>query len=303
MAIKTNTLIGKQIHLGLPTWALLSVLLPLSVWAGNRMLPSALTSKTAATQTSLPDPDSLLFAEKQLLVRAQKGLSAQTLAVAHSFLGTPYVGGTLDRSRTEHLVVNFRELDCWTFVESSLATPLADSGSYASYKAHLQELRYWGGTMDGYGSRIHYFTGWLLQNEKRGILDDLTAEMGGIHYRTNVSYISARPAKYPKIKNPETLRDIKTAEKRINAHPWFYIPQDQVSSMEHLIQEGDIISLTAWKPDLDIVHQGFAVRVNGRVHLMHASSLGKKVLISKQALPQYLHSQAGQTGIMVARLR
>jgi hypothetical protein len=73
--------------------------------------------------------------------------------------------------------------------------------------------------------------------------------------------------------------------------------------MEHLIQEGDIISLTAWKKDLDIAHQGFAVKVNGRMHLMHASSLGKKVVISKQPLPEYILSQPGQTGIMVARLR
>ena len=139
--------------------------------------------------------------------------------------------------------------------------------------------------------------------KKRGLLDDLTEQMGGVRYQPNISYISARPAKYPKVKNPDVMRDIKNAEKRINAHPWFYIPQNKVSSMEHLIQEGDIISLTAWKPDLDIAHQGFAVLVNGRIHLMHASSLGKKVIISRQPLPNYLRSQAGQTGIMVARLR
>jgi hypothetical protein len=39
------------------------------------------------------------------------------------------------------------------------------------------------------------------------------------------------------------------------------------------------------------------------MHLMHASSLGKKVVISKQPLPEYILSQPGQTGIMVARLR
>lgn len=303
MGEKTNTRIDKKTPWGLSTLALLSLLLPLVFWAGNRVLPSGLTTKPAATHPALPDPDSLLFLEKQQIALAHTGLVAKTLAVAHSFLGTPYVGGTLDRSNSEHLVVNFRELDCWTFVESSLAVALADSGSYTSYKAHLQELRYWGGTVDGYGSRIHYFTGWLLQNEKRGLLDDLTAPMGGIRYNPNISYISARPHKYPKIKNPETLRDIKTAEKRINAHPWFYIPQNQVRKMESLIQEGDLISLTAWKPDLDIAHQGFAVRVNGRIHLMHASSLGKKVLVSKQPLPEYLLKQAGQTGIMVARFK
>jgi len=258
---------------------------------------------TIVFQSAAEAKDSLLFIEKQKRSFPETSLAAKTLAVARTFLGTPYVSGCLDCTLKEQLVVNFNELDCWTFVENSLAIALADPGSFQSCKAHIQALRYWGGTVDGYGSRIHYFTGWLLQNEKSGVVQDLTASLGGVPYKKTISYISARPNKYPKIKDPENLRAIKAAERRINAHPWFYIPQDKVAQMEHLIQEGDIISLTAWKPELDIAHQGFAVKIDGRIHLMHASSLGKKVIISKQALPDYLKAQIGQTGIMVARLQ
>ncbi len=92
-----------------------------------------------------------------------------------------------------------------------------------------------------------------------------------------IGYISARPAKYPKIKNPENLRAIRSCGAPNQCSQWFYIPKKRVAAkMEHLIQEGDIVSLTAWKPELDIAHQGFAVKINGRIHLMHASSLGKK---------------------------
>ncbi len=247
--------------------------------------------------------DSLLFLEKQRIADQESSLRARTLLIARSFLGTPYVHGCLDRNPEECLAVNLCELDCWTFMENSLAIALAAPGDYADYKKHLQELRYWGGFVNGYGSRIHYFSGWLLQNEKRGILQDLSLEMGAVPYKKQIGYISARPAKYPKVKEPENLRALRAAERRINAHAWYYIPQNKVAQMEHLIQEGDIISLTAWKKDLDIAHQGFAVKVNGRMHLMHASSLGKKVVISKQPLPEYILSQPGQTGIMVARLR
>jgi hypothetical protein len=247
--------------------------------------------------------DSLLFLEKQQIALRERSLKARTLLIARSFLGTPYVHGCLDRNPEECLAVNLCELDCWTFMENSLAIALAAPGDYADYKKHLQELRYWGGYVNGYGSRIHYFSGWLLQNEKRGILQDLSFEMGAIPYKKQIGYISARPAKYPKVKEPENLRALRAAERHINAHAWYYIPQNRVAQMEHLIQEGDIISLTAWKKDLDIAHQGFAVKVNGRMHLMHASSLGKKVVISKQPLPEYILSQPGQTGIMVARLR
>lgn len=246
--------------------------------------------------------DSILFLEIQKNALVEATLPSRTLAVARTFVGTPYVNGCLDRTAQEYLAVNLTQLDCWTFVENSLAIALAEPGDFQSYKIHLQELRYWGGQINGYGSRIHYFSGWLLQNEKRGILQDLTETMGGIPYRKKIGYITARPAKYPKIKSPDNFRALQMAERRINAHKWFYIPKNRVAAMEHLIEEGDIVSLTAWKPELDIAHQGFAVKIKGRIYLMHASSLGIKVIISRQPLPEYLALQRGQTGIMVARL-
>jgi len=289
-------LIGSSFYLGIDSISLGES--PGFEWRPVRFLkPHRSFSQSGVTS------DSLLFLEKQKYALEQTSISAKTLAVARSFVGTPYVTGCLDRNSEECLSVNLCELDCWTFVENSLAIALAEPGNYQSYKTHLQDLRYWGGHVNGYGSRIHYFTGWLLQSEKRGILDDLTEKMGGIPYRKKIGYMSVRPAKYPKVKNPENLRNIRAAERRINAHQWFYIPKKRVAVMEHLIQEGDIVSLTAWKPELDIAHQGFAIKINGRIHLMHASSLGKKVIISKQPLPEYLATQVGQTGIMVARLK
>ena len=252
--------------------------------------------------TTIGGADSLLFLEKQKTALTETTLHSKTLAVARTFLGTPYVNGCLDRNAEECLAVNLCELDCWTFMENSLAIALAEPGDFQSYKAHLQELRYWGGTVNGYGSRIHYFTGWLLQAEKTGILSDLTKEMGGVPYRKNIGYISARPAKYPQIRNAENFRALTAAEKRINAHAWHYIPQSKIASIEDQIRDGDIVLLTSAKRDLDIAHQGFAVRRNGRVHLLHASSLSGKVIVSKQPLSQYVIAQKGQTGIMVARL-
>jgi hypothetical protein len=290
MGRKTNTM-GK-----------VSLLLSGLLWAG------ALGIKPANMGIGIPVSqisanDSLLFIEKQKRALVEPTLPAKTLAVARTFIGTPYEHGCLDRNSQECLEVNLCELDCWTFMENSLAIALAEPGSFQSYKTHLQDLRYWGGNVNGYGSRIHYFTGWLLQNEKRGLLKDMTESMGGIPYKKTIGYISARPGKYPKIKDPENLKALRASERRINAHPWFYIPKDKVAAMEHLIQEGDIISLTAWKPELDIAHQGYAVKIDGRIHLLHASSLGKKVIISKQPLPEYIGTQIGQTGIMVARLQ
>ena len=247
--------------------------------------------------------DSLLFIEKQKVAETGTNTSTRTLAVAKSFLGAPYVHGCLDCQVEEKLTLNLREMDCWTFVENSLAIALAYDGSYQFYQTHLQQLRYWGGTVDGFGSRIHYFTGWLLQAEKCGVLEDITESLGGIPYKKKIAYITARPAKYPKIQNTKVLRELQSAEKRTNAHAWHYIPKNRIAKMEHLIQEGDIVCLTSVKADLDIAHQGFAVKQNGRIYLMHASSLAGKVIIARQPLTQYIAAQRGQSGIMVARLK
>lgn len=247
--------------------------------------------------------DSLIFREKQKIVSGEQTMAAKTLAVAKSFLGTPYVTGTLDGNATEQVVVNLRQLDCWTLVECSLAlAQTGRDGSPEDYVSHLRQLRYWGGAVKGYGSRMHYFTGWLMQAEKYGYLRDLTHETNGIPYNKKVGYISARPDRYPKVRDPETFRAVKGGEKHINAHKWYYIPQSRIKSIEARIQEGDIILLTSAKRDLDISHQGFAVRQDGRIHLLHASSLSKKVIISKQPLSDYVLSQKGQSGIMIARL-
>lgn len=269
---------------------------PLTVWPPNTVSIEALVYEASAA-------DSTLFFQKQKLVTADIPTPQRTMTVAKSFLGAPYVLGCLDRRQEEQLTINLRELDCWTFVEISLAISLAQEGNFKSFAELLQQLRYWGGTINGYGSRIHYFTGWLLQAEQNGLIEDLSASMGGIPYKKQVGYISARPHKYPKIKDAQALTNIRHAEKRINAHQWHYIPQAKIAKMEHLIQEGDLVCLTSVKQDLDIAHQGFAVKQNGRIYLMHASSLSKRVVLSRQPLAEYVISQPGQSGIMVARFK
>ena len=186
---------------------------------------------------------------------------------------------------------------------NSLAIAQSYNGTFDFYKDYLQHLRYWGGYIDGFGSRIHYFSGWLLQAEKSGILQDITASLGGVPYKKKIGYISARPVKYPKVQDKFVMQQLQSSEKRINAHAWYYIPKSQIGKVEHLIEEGDIICLTSVEADLDIAHQGFAVKHNGRIYLMHASSLAGKVIIARQPLAQYVASQRGQSGIMVARLK
>lgn len=252
----------------------------------------------------LQSADSLIFLEKRNIAASGRDVAQKTLAVAKSFLRTPYVSGTLDIHPSERLVINLRALDCWTLVENSLAIALTsrDQGNFETYQHYVQQLRYWGGVIKGYGSRIHYFTGWVIQAQQLGFLRDLTQSFGGIPFNKEINYISLHADKYPKIRESNALKSIQLSEKRVSAHHWYFIPKAKIKSIEHLIQEGDLLLLTSTKRGLDISHEGFAVRQNGRIHLLHASSLHRKAIISGQPLAEYMKGQKGQSGIIILRL-
>jgi Protein of unknown function (DUF1460) len=279
------------------------ILMVLFIAIKAHFFPDVVPIPIANAQSTTHHADSVIFTQKRTLIDPGASKPAQALAVAISFKGTPYATGTLERGDTEQLVVNLRQLDCWTLVENSVAIALAGpDASYETYRDQLRDLRYWGGTIDGYGSRIHYFCGWILQAQKYGLLEDITRDLGGISLKKRFDYITQRPAKYPKIRDENTFRALRGAEQRISAHAWHYIPKSKVAAAEKKIQEGDIVLLASSKPGLDIAHEGFAVKIRGRIHLLHASSIGKKVLVSAEPLAAYLAKQKGMLGIMVVRL-
>lgn len=51
---------------------------------------------------------------------------------------------------------------------------------------------------------------------------------------------------------------------------------------------------------LDVAHTGFAIWIDGRLHLMHAPLVGTDVEISRRPLAERIRGIGGQDGIMVA---
>lgn len=248
-----------------------------------------------------------IYKHKMEIASEASTVPEKVLAVGLSFEDTPYVGGVLDRDSVEHLVINLRALDCWTFVENTVALALSsqrtETSNWESYQDQVRNLRYWGGQIGGYGSRIHYFSAWILQAEKLGILTDMTRELGGVPYEKKVHYMTAHRDQYPLLKDDKAFEILKNAEKRRNNHAFYYFPKSKARIIEDSIQDGDIIAITSSKRDLDISHQGIAVRRGGRVFLLHASSELKKVIVSPWPLAEYLQRNKGQSGFMVIRLK
>ena len=227
------------------------------------------------------------------------------VSVGKTFLGTPYVAKTLEVGETESLVINLHGLDCTTFVENVLAFSLMIKNkktAFDDFTKTLKTIRYKNGVLDGYSSRLHYFSEWIANNQFKGIVTDITAAIGGIPITKEINFMSTHRDLYPFLKdNDDNLEKIKSSENYLNTAPICVLSQDQIAANEQLIQSGDIIALTTSIKGLDITHTGIATREqDGRIHLLHASTSGA-VEVSKLPLVDYLRGIKSNTGIMVAR--
>lgn len=227
------------------------------------------------------------------------------VAVGKTFIGTPYVAKTLEIGETESLVINFQGLDCTTFVENVLAFSLMlqnNEKDFDSFLDHLETIRYKNGELNGYPSRLHYFSEWIANNEHKGLLKDMTSEIGGVVSSKAINFMSTHRELYPFLKDDENYKKIQASEEFLKLQSICILPQDQIKANEHLIQTGDIIALTTSIKGLDITHTGIASReADGRIHLLHASTGSMEVEVSKLPLAEYLKGIKSNTGIMVAR--
>ena len=260
-----------------------------------------LTSQLNAQINYLPE-DTVIFS--RFLQYSRQG-DHSMLHTARFFINTPYVGGTLEGDGEEQLRVNLRELDCVTFVENVIALHLMlQSGrhTFANFFSILQHIRYRNGIIDGYLSRLHYFSEWLDNNRQKGIIN-LTAVPGCQGFSPGVSYMSAHCDAYPALKNhPEWCRQMSVIEKNINELSFCFIPKEQLKDLETNLKTGDIIAITTRTNGLDIAHTGLALVQNGRLYLLHASSEAKKVVVSEETLHDYLARLKNHSGILTGRM-
>lgn len=244
-----------------------------------------------------------LAVEKNL---ASKPISEIITTIGKSFIGTDYKANTLEIGSKENLVISLVGLDCYTFLESSFAfARCIKSGktTFEDYQKEILNLRYRDGQLKDYTTRLHYFTDWIYDMNRRGIGKDITKEIGGVPYKMNINFMSTHPDSYKRLKgNQKFIDEIIKIESEINSRDYFYIPQDKIENVESKIQSGDIIGITTNITGLDISHTGIAYRADdGRIHLLHAPNVGYKVQISEKPLAEYIKGNKKQTGIIVLR--
>jgi len=255
------------------------------------------------------DPqDSSIFEQKMAWARE---LRLDTLPVGRviatlgrTFVGTPYTPGTLEAEGAERLIVNLRELDCVTFVENMLAMSriiVARTPDFQSFKGELARIRYRDGQLNGYPSRLHYFSEWISNNTTKGIVQDITADIGGVADSTSLTFMTAHRGSYRQLADNATFAAIGAMEGSLAGRVRYNIPKDRIGQVADRIQDGDIIGATSTLEGLDVAHTGIALWVDGKLHLMHAPLVGKSVEISEKPLADRILDIKAQDGIMVAR--
>lgn len=239
--------------------------------------------------------------------------------MGRSFVGAAYVPGTLEVEGPERLVINFRGLDCVTFVENTWALSsfvrvvggalgldaIRSLGNRAlterRYESLLRTVRYRGGVIDGYPSRLHYFTDWVGDNADRGLVRDISRELGGTLDTEPIDFMSTHTESYRQLSDPSFVTRVKQAEQRLSGTGRYFVPQDRIAEVVDRIQDGDIIAATSTVRGLDVAHTGLALWVDGTLHMLHAPLVGEEVQISEVSLAERIQRISGQDGIIVAR--
>ena len=232
------------------------------------------------------------------------------LFIARTLKGTPYVAQTLEEGKKETLVVNLRQLDCTTYVETVVALYLCiknETRSYSAFQDCLRRIRYAGGRVS-YTSRLHYFSQWIEANSHEGIVTEVqkpSPPFSSIQ-RLAVDFMTTHASLYPRLRsNPKGIEEIRSMEKRLSGKAFAYIPQNEITNdslLRATVHDGDIIAIVTTKKGLDIAHVGFAVWHSDGLHLLNASQTHKKVVEEPLLLRTYMQKHPSQSGIRIVRI-
>jgi hypothetical protein len=228
------------------------------------------------------------------------------------FVGSPYRPGTLEVAGEEDLVVNFHEFDCVTLVENALSLARfvksnppeimeAELQAREAYKRTLRELRYRGGRIDGYPSRLHYFSDWIRDNEAKGLVAEVTQELGGDEDLATIDFMTTHLESYRQLANRANVMAIQDTEAELSSLVRYKIPEQQLQDRISGIRNGDIIAATSTVDGLDVAHTGLAFWQGSQLHVLHAPLVGEVVEVSARPLVERILRIQGQDGIRVVR--
>jgi hypothetical protein len=248
------------------------------------------------------------------LARVAVPLGRGAARVGELAVGTPYEPFTLEAylkaggspSRTEPLTLSLTRFDCVSLVEAciAIARVAATEGAptWERFGGEMERQRYRGGERRGYTSRLHYFSEWIRDNERRGGMRELGRELGGVADTRPLRFMGTHRASYPALADDGVFAAIRDHERRLDGEPRWMIPTARIPEVSDRIQTGDVLAFATGIEGLDVTHSAFAYRdAAGVLRVLHAPLSGGAVEVTRSTLPEYVAAIRRSTGILVAR--
>ncbi|MBQ3731350.1 MAG: DUF1460 domain-containing protein [Muribaculaceae bacterium] len=247
----------------------------------------------------------------ELLAKGQQsGLNEANALIefyARQLLGTPYVAHTLEGDE-EMLTINIHELDCLTFIETLYALTKATLNkrlSWRDFAANIENVRYRGGEMGDYSTRIHYISEWIIDNNVRGNLVEVTPDLPHADYMIkNIDYMTHHTASYRQLKDDTAMVE-KIRKHELRNHRFPYLKRSWLNdkAVKAALRSGDFVSLVTKAEGLDVSHNGIIiVDEKGDPYLLDASMSGGKVMLESKPLFKFLERSKNNIGIRVFRM-
>jgi len=229
-------------------------------------------------------------------------------------IGSPYEAFALEAyikaggnpEKKEPLTLSLTRFDCVSLVEACLGVARAadDSAnpSWDRFAREVERMRYRSGERGTYATRLHYFSEWITDGARRGLVRDLGPELGGVPDSRPLRFMTEHRGSYPALANDNVYREIGKMERGLDSSPRWLIPTARIAEASGGIQTGDVLAFATAIPGLDVTHAAFAYRDStGILRVLHAPLSGGAVEVSKLLLPAYVAAIKRSTGILVAR--
>lgn len=290
----------------------------LAVWLFSFFL-SSLSHLNGKELNAKQIPPNVLFVGKpkfeQLVKRgvaegwAKLPLGERTGKVGMALVGTPYKNYTLELDDfIEAPCVNMLGMDCWTFFETALGIARAFHINPAPTSEDLLRMieldRYRGGKCTGlFTSRLHHLEDWLYDNQKRGLVQEITPTLtGAVHVNRQLKDMAFYWKSSRQLQaNRKLIAIIAQIEKRLSQRGICYLPKKYIAAAEAQLKTGDVICIVSNHPDDYTTHVGLAYRdKKGVLKFLHASKNYRRVTLDTR-LSEYVNHFKADAGIMVAR--
>jgi hypothetical protein len=299
---------------------------PLAACGSPAPAPQKAEAPAAAPMASAyppPAPEDLARLEEWVGVLRAEGVASRgaplglaAMRVGELAVGTPYEAFTLEAYlraggspvRTEPLTLSLTRFDCVSLVESCLAVARVAEGSvqgadlWDAYGREMERMRYRGGTREGYVSRLHYFSEWIGDGARRGLVREMGEELGGRPDTRPLRFMTEHRDSYPALANDEVFRAVGEMERSLDGRPRHVVATAGIPAVSDRIRSGDVLAFATAIDGLDVTHSAFAYRDRGGVlRVLHAPLSGGVVEVTRSTLPEYVAAIRRSTGILVAR--